>query len=190
MAIDVLFQHFPILTTERLILREITLADVDAIYQLYSDDRVTQYLDIESATTQEEGIELTEFFIKHYEHKNSIRWAISLHDTPTLIGTIGFNYFDHTAKMTEIGYDLMPTYWRNGIMTEALHAVLDYGFHTLNLHRIEANVTVGNQASMQLLESLKFKEEGTLRDRMFIRGAYHSLTYYGLLQNEYAIKGI
>ena len=185
MAIELLFNEFPILQTQRLTLRQMSQDDLSEIFALYSDDLVTQFIDIESISTKDEAQELLDFFLTHYTNKNAVRWAITEQPSNELIGTIGFNGFDRQASFTEIGYDLMPQYWRNGIMSEAILAVLTYGFNTLNLHGIEANVTLGNQASEKLLEKLGFTREGVLRDRMYIRGAHHSLIYYSLLQSEY-----
>lgn len=185
MTIAIVFNEFPILTTQRLTLRQMQQSDLDAIFALYSTDDVTGFIDIESISTKDEAQELLDFFINFYNDKKLIRWAITLTGDDTLIGTIGFNYFDGDAQWSEIGYDLHPDHWRKGIMSEAVRAIMAYGFDTLQLHRIEANVTVGNDASTKLLDKLGFTYEGTLRDRMYIRGGWHSLMYYGMLQSEY-----
>ncbi len=70
-------------------------------------------------------------------------------------------------------------------MTEALHAMLRYGFETFDLHRIEAVITPENHASSKLLEKLGFRQEGVLRQRSFYRGHYVDDVYFGLLHTNY-----
>lgn len=186
MTIDVVFNVFPTLTTERLTLRKFTSDDVDATFKLYNNPAVTRFIDIDIFSKREEAEELVDFFIKRYEEdKFSIRWAITLREQQEVIGTCGFNYFDHESEWSEIGYDLSSAYWGKGIMTEALKAILNFGFVEAGLHRIEANVTVGNNASIRLLERLKFTREGVLRERLRVKDQHLGVIYYGLLRSEH-----
>jgi ribosomal-protein-alanine N-acetyltransferase len=117
-------------------------------------------MQLKCSLAYQEAMDLVQFFIDRYHNQVSIRWAISLHNQPQLlIGTCGFHPFDNDNSRVEIGYDLAVAYWRRGIMTEALHAMLHYGFATLNLHRIEAVTTPENYASRRLLEKLGFRLE-------------------------------
>ena len=104
-----------------------------------------------------------------------------------MIGSCGFHDYKPSHRSAEIGYELHHDYWRKGIMTEAVSELLRFCFNDLNLHRVSANVTVGNEASAGLLKSLGFTHEGTWRDCVFWRGAFHSLWQFGLLEGEYGI---
>jgi RimJ/RimL family protein N-acetyltransferase len=75
-----------------------------------------------------------------------------------------------------IGYDLARLYWKQGIMTEAIEALLRFGFEVRNLHRIEARVRRGNEASMRLLRRLGFQEEGLLRECLFLNNSFYLAT--------------
>lgn len=183
MAIADAFSAFPYLETQRLILRQIVLDDVEAVFALYSEDAVAQFLDINTLTERREAVKLVEFFIERYQNGVSIRFAIALRDQPQqLIGTCGFHPFDEGNRRVEIGYDLAKAYWQRGIMTEALTAMLHYGFTILALHRIEAVTTPENYPSRRLLEKLGFQQEGILRQRSFYRGRYVDEIYFGLLR--------
>ncbi len=81
-----------------------------------------------------------------------------------------------------IGYDLSRPYWRRGIMTEALEAVIEFGFERMGLNRIEAVVFVENVASHRLLEKLRFEREGVLRDYEFLKGRFVDMVMYSLLR--------
>jgi ribosomal-protein-alanine N-acetyltransferase len=188
MFIDDAFPEFPRLATERLVLRPIEPDDADAILALYGDDAVAQYLDIDTIRTLDEARLLIRLSNNRFQDGLGIRWAIALRDQPRLIGTCGYNTFDHESRRSEIGYDLARAYWRRGIMSEALGAVLRYGFTTLDLHRVEATVAPENIASRRLLEHLGFREEGLLRQRSFYRGRYVDDMYFGLLRAEYQLQ--
>jgi ribosomal-protein-alanine N-acetyltransferase len=179
---------YPTLHTPRLTLRRIQPDDTDAVFALYGDESVVSYLDIETLTTREQAADLVRFFLHRAENNPfAIRWAITLRDQPGLIGTCGYNFVDLDSHWAEIGYDLMPVYWRQGIMSEALREVLRYGFDSANLHRVEAVIEPENQASAQLLERLGFKREGVLRERLLLGGRYRDNVYYGLLRAEYLV---
>ncbi|MCU0537016.1 MAG: GNAT family N-acetyltransferase [Hydrococcus sp. Prado102] len=95
MSIAEAFSAFPNLKTQRLILRQIMPDDIDAVFALYSDNSVVEFLDIDTLSARQEAEELVEFFIKRYHNRVSIRWAIALEDKPhKLIGTCGFHPFN------------------------------------------------------------------------------------------------
>ncbi|MEO0566019.1 MAG: GNAT family protein, partial [Chloroflexota bacterium] len=102
----------------------------------------------------------------------------------TLIGTCGFHLNVPSHRRAEVGYELSAAHWRQGIMSEALGAVLGYCFGTLDVHRVEADVTAGNDASAGLLRRMGFQQEGIWRDRVYGRGKFHDLWQFGLLATD------
>ena len=81
-----------------------------------------------------------------YARRDAIRWGITLKDDDTLIGSCGFHHFDEGYHRAETGYILNRAYWGQGIMAEALAAILTYGFSEMGLHRIEAIIDIANDA--------------------------------------------
>ena len=120
MTIDAMFTHFPVLETERLLLRQIQQEDAEALFATFSDDEVNR------------------------------------------------------------------AFWRQGIMTEAMSAILTYAFSELGLHRIEAVVDDVNEHSKGLLLKLGFTHEGTLRKRFYFRERFWDEHYFGLLSDEWS----
>ena len=88
-----------------------------------------------------------------------------------------------------IGYDLKPAYWNKGITTEALTAAISAAFEGLlpcgPLHRIQADTIPGNIASEKVLLKLRFKEEGILRESIYVKGSYYDMKCYGLLKTDF-----
>ncbi len=180
------FETFPTLETERLQLRAITPDDAQAWFDLHQHPEVMRYLtDFETAVTEAEIQEIIEWTQNVVETKFGIRWAITRKPDDLMIGSCGFHDYQPSHRSAEIGYELHYDYWRKGIMSEAVTELLRFCFGDLNLHRVSANVTVGNEASAGLLKSLGFTLEGTWRDKVFWRGAFHSLWQFGLLEDEY-----
>jgi ribosomal-protein-alanine N-acetyltransferase len=179
---DQTFETFPNLSTKRLKLRQITRHDLDALFTLYGDEAVCRHLDIDTPATVGETIELAHFFLRQYQQRWGIRWGIELREQPGLIGTIGYHEIDEAARRAEIGYDLAQSYWRQGYMLEAARAVIDYGFSTAQLNRIEATANPDNLASTALLLKLGFSAEGIQRKRHYFRGQLNDACGFGLLR--------
>lgn len=164
MSIDSVFQYFPQLETERLILRRMQVADTEALFRILSDEDVTRFYDDARFTNPSQASEQIEAWENGYVHRRCIRWGITLKEENVVIGSCGF-YGIHPWHMRgSIGYELARRFWRKGIMAEAITALLDFGFGELGLHRIDAVVIPENVASIGLLEKLGFYNEGLLHE--------------------------
>ena len=119
--------QLPRLETERLILREITMEDREAIFQNYSAEENTRYI-MEPFTSLEQADETIQYFQDCYQKDQAIFWGLTLKDDPTLIGTCSLDSISLSDQHAEIAYDLAKAHWRNGYMTETMQAVLSYGF--------------------------------------------------------------
>jgi [ribosomal protein S5]-alanine N-acetyltransferase len=183
MSINAAFQTFPQLITENLILRETTLNDAPAIFQIFADDAVTKYHDLETATNIEQAKFLIQRRRERFQKQEAIRWGIATKEDNVIVGSCGYGI--KNRFQAEIGYELAREYWRKGFMTEALSAIIQWGFEQLDLNRIEAFVMLENTASIQLLKKLHFVEEGVLREYGFWKGEFHDLKIFSLLKKEY-----
>lgn len=184
------FSTFPTLRTERLTLDRITTDDRQALYDLFSDEQVTRFNDVETFKSLTDAEWLIRFLERRFDAEAGLRWAIRLTDAPKLIGTAGYNSWMRDVLTAEIGYDLLPFYWNRGIMTETLKAVIAFGFDHMALNRVEADVVVGNGASVRVLEKLGFTQEGILRQGGVWKGQFHDLHLFSLLRSDLREKGI
>ena len=182
------FSSFPEIETERLILRKITLGDRAALFRLFSDQNVVRY----NLTEQFDHISDAEVFTRHLDvqFKQRVRlwWGITLKEHGTVIGTCGFLRWDRTgmyAHCGSIGYDMAQAFWRQGYTSEAVAAIINFGFEEMHLNRIEANFVPENTPAISLLEKLGFSFEGTLRQRGFLHDEFHDLQHYSLLASEW-----
>ena len=181
--IDRAFRHFPVLETPNLLLRELIPDDAHDLLAIFSDEAVTEHYDLYSFHTLDEAADLIDHMRSSFAQERQIRWAITRKSDERLIGTCGFVVLYHHRG--EIGYDLARAEWGQGVMTEAIDAVLRFGFTELALNRIEALVMPGNVRSFRLLERAGFSHEGLLREFDFFKDRYQDLHCYSILRREY-----
>jgi ribosomal-protein-alanine N-acetyltransferase len=173
----------PILTTNRLTLRPLTMADAGDLFAVFSDPAVVRYWSAEPWTSVSFAEDAIERALDSYREGTEVRFGIELADTGRLIGTVNLHHVFPQNRRCEIGYALASPYWGKGYATEALAAALDYGFHELRLNRVEADIDPRNAASGAVLERLGFRKEGYMPERWFVHGEMADTVNYGLLRS-------
>ncbi len=175
------FDPFPVLTSPRLMLREVYDSDIPEVFFLRSDEEVMKYTGKSPAKNYDEILTYIQNQRTARARKKSILWAITLKGDSAVIGLIGYRQFTKEHFRGEVGYGLYPSMQGKGIMQEALTAVLDYGFHTIGLHSVEANVDKENIASIRLLERNNFTREAHFKENYFFNGRFIDSVIYSLL---------
>lgn len=143
---------FPVLTTERLTLRQLSDSDVQEIFLLRSDTSINKYLDRQPSKTLEDALE----FIDKIKNNSLSYWAIAQRGNDKLAGTICIFDFSEELKQCEIGYELLTEYQGKGMMREAAKKVIEYSNQALGVKTIHAYTHKDNQSSTHLLKELKF----------------------------------
>jgi len=179
--------RFPALETERLILRGLTLDDVEFYYRHFNNEKVIEGCCFPGPKSLEAAREeLERYCIAPFKEGKGIRLGIVRKGSDRLIGTCGFYNWSKTSCRAEIGYDLDPTHWGQGIMTEALRAVLEYGFGKMRLNRVQAIIDSENTKSLRLVHRLGFRKEGLLRQNSYFNGRFRDDICLSLLQSEWS----
>ena len=148
---------FPILTTERLTLRQLVINDEQEIFTLRSDSEINKYLDRQISNTIDDARNFINKVNENINKSNSLYWAITLSDKNILVGTICLFGFSDENYKCEIGYELLTNFQGQGIMKEAVEKVIDYAFNTIKVKIIEAFLHRDNQSSIKLLEKFSFR---------------------------------
>lgn len=159
------FNPFPELKTDRLLLRQLNISDSYEIFLLHSDEIVNKYLE---RNKQSNTTDAEKFIVKINNGINNnkwIYWGINPLNQENLIGTICLWNFSSGYEVAEVGYELIPKYFGQGFMDEALKSVIDYGFDHLKLSRIEAFTHKQNAASMRLLLKNNFQLDYLRKDK-------------------------
>lgn len=185
MSIDAAFTHFPSLTTNRLQLRQIQMSDAETFFIPFSDEETMQFYGDEPHQSLDETHKVIELAQTHYARREAIRWGITLKGEDQVIGSCSLFHFDTGFHRAETGYELTRAFWGQGIMTEAVSAILTYGFTEMGLHRVEAIIDIANERSKNLLLKLGFTYEGYLRQRYSFRDYFEDEHYFSLLKDEW-----
>ncbi|CAD5370213.1 GNAT family N-acetyltransferase [Rubrivivax sp. A210] len=176
------------LSTPRLLLRPLAEGDEAALMAIFSDPAVTRYWSSPPWT----GIESAQAMIARDRAAmpagDYLRLALERHADRTLIGTCTLFAFQAQCRRAELGYVLGSAYWGGGYMHEALLALLEHGFGTLALNRVEADIDPRNIASARSLQRLGFAQEGYLRERWIVGGEVSDTALYGLLQRDWRAR--
>lgn len=147
---------FPILTTERLTLRQLSPDDQQDIFALRSDPEINKFLNRPPCRTNEDAINFIKKVNDNIEKGGTYYWAITLTATKALAGTICLFDLSRENNSCETGYELLAKFQGRGIMKEAVQAVTDFVFLTLKLKKILAFTHTGNQHSTNLLLKFNF----------------------------------
>ncbi|BDF94523.1 GNAT family N-acetyltransferase [Pseudoalteromonas sp. KAN5] len=171
----------PIIDTERLQLRPLDVSDAENLLAIFADPIVMEYWHTPPWQSHCDAIDFIASSQAASEQQKQVCLAMILKSTQQLIGKCMLHNYVPDSKRAEIGYALSPQYWGKGLVFEAAHALLSYGFKEIGLRRIEAELDPDNAASAKTLERLGFIKEGLLRKRWEINGVISDSALYGLL---------
>jgi ribosomal-protein-alanine N-acetyltransferase len=153
------FNPFPILLTERLILRRLTIKDAKEIFALRSDVEVNKYLDRPKANITEDAINFINKITNGINNNEWIYWAITLRNDGKFVGTICLWNISQENDSAEIGYELFPEFQGRGLMKEAVDKVTEFGFQKMGIQTIEAYSHPDNENSTKLLAKHGFTKQ-------------------------------
>lgn len=163
----IFFPEITTIETQHLHLRKIESGDLESYFALCADEVVMRTWGTPVHRDRIDTLRLIEFLEDSHRRESMIRWAITEKGNPTLIGDVGFWRFVKERARAEIGAKLRRDFWSRGYMTEALTAVIEFGFSRMGLHSVEANVDPENPAAIRLVEKVGFEREGFIREHSF-----------------------
>jgi len=167
---------FPTLITARLLLRQLKTIDDQAIFRIRSSEIVYKYI----AKQTQKKIEEAQAFItktnKGIADGEIFYWGIVMKETDELVGTICLWNFSKDKLIAEVGYELLPVFYKKGIMNEAISKVIEFGFEVLNLKTIEAFTHKENEDSKALLVKHKFALDTNRKDEGFPNNIIYTLS--------------
>lgn len=178
------FTPFPVLETERLVLRRITNDDVNEVFELRSNPETMKFIPRPLVKNNEEALEHIAMIEDKIVTNVGINWGIYLKDSPKLLGIIGYYRMQPENHRAEIGYILLPEFHGKGIVPESVNRLITYGFDDLKLHSIEAVIDPENYASEKVLQKCGFVKEAHLKEAELYEGKFLDKVIYSLLDNK------
>lgn len=177
-------QEFPIIETERLVLREVATEDANDMFTYLSDKIVVKHMGLAPCQTVTDVCDEIKWYNSIIEEGTGIRWGITLKGFGKIIGSCGFLNRVTKHHRAEVGFELSKDYWGKGIASEALEAVIKFGYHHYQLERIEALIEPANLPSQKLVEKQGFIREGLLRHYEYTCGKFDDLYMYSILKGD------
>jgi len=174
------------LETDRLVLRQFTMADADAMYRNWAcDPEVTKYLRWPHHASVEVSRDVLRDWTSHYAEPGFYNWAIVLKENgPEPIGSIGVVERDDAIRMVHIGYCLGRRWWRQGIMTEALAAMLQFFFGQVGVNRVESRHDPRNPNSGRVMQACGMRYEGAHRQDDWSNQGICDSVWYAILAKD------
>ena len=168
---------FPVIKTDRLLLRQFVESDIENVFKGLSHPDIIKYYGV-SYQTLEATKEQMKFFSNLEKNETGIWWAVCSIDNKIFYGAGGLNSLSKEHKKAEIGFWLISDFWGQGIMTDAMPLICNYDFDKLGLHRIEGIVETENTNCKKAMAKLDFQHEGTMRECEIKNGKFISLDIY------------
>lgn len=173
-----------IIETKRLLLRPLKTDDAQMMFDHWmSDAEVTKYLTWQAHQSVLETQELLNIWVDAYQNEDCYRWGICIDEN--VIGVIDVVKTDHNIKSKEIGYCLSKSYWSQGIMSEALVAIVHYLFENSDVNRIEAYHDTRNPYSGAVMSKANMIKEGVLRKSDLNNQGLCDMAVYSILRSDY-----
>ena len=179
------FHPFQNIETERLLLRRIDQNDVEEVLALRGNPETMKYIPRPLAKTKEEALVHIAMIEAKIENNTGINWGITIKGSNKIIGIIGHYRIQPENHRAEIGYMSLPEYNGKGYITEAIKAVVEYGFEQMNLHSIEAVIDPGNTASERVLQKNGFVKEAHILENELWEGKFWDTVIYSLLKRNF-----
>ena len=172
------------LLTDRLSLRAPVFDDCGDFHELLLLPEVTRFSNWPDAPKRAQTERSMKWMRDAYTKGKGCAWIIEDRISGRILGAIRFNHIDKHWKWAEIGYEIHPSVWGKGLMTEAVKAVTRCGFDHFSLNRVEAWTLPGNSASERVLEKAGFRYEGTLCQKAWFKNAFHDFRMFGCIAGE------
>jgi [ribosomal protein S5]-alanine N-acetyltransferase len=189
MDLKTLFTPFPVLSTPRLTLRALRASDLDDLFDYASDPEIDRFTPWEHYTSKDEARENLGEFLADYATYGMGAWGIEHGDGADrrLIGIANFSRPHPLNRRVEMGYTIARAYWGQGLATEAVQALLRFGFDQMHLVRIEAVVLPDHLASARVLQKAGLQLEGLLRSYQVWRGQPRDLHMYAAVNLDWSM---
>lgn len=186
---DFTFNEVPRIETRRLVLREIRRSDAQALFRMCSDAEWMGFWGLPIHRTIDDTRKMIDGIRVRCGERRALRWAVTIKGNDEAIGSLGFSRFMTQHHRAEITGEFTRSESRKGYATEAARAVVKFGFETLGLHSIEANIDPNNAASRAVVVGLGFQREGYLRQNYFLEGKFYDTVIYSMLSGRPPFRG-
>lgn len=183
-----IFSQLPVLETKRLILRPLSLDDAQDMYAYARDPLVARYVPWEVHRGIEDSLTYLNTVAEDQLAGRVSSWAVVHKAEQKMVGTAGYVWWQPEHSKAEIGYVLARRLWGQGLTSEAVNTIIDFGFTRMGLNRIEARCVEENIASARVMEKCGLSQEARLRDYIRVKGELNTFRLYSILRREWEVR--
>ena len=187
-----MMENFPVIETERLVLKNVTDDHVNEVFRHFASEEVNEFVDFDTAQSIADAQEIIDWSRRLYKNNAGILWGIFSKADDVFMGQVNFanrasDNFTRVVHRTEIGFDLSPQYWGNGYMTEAIKSSISWIFNSynINIKRIEAIINTKNYSAEKLVSKVGFTKEGVLRGYVVYDNELWDMSMFSLLKQDW-----
>ena len=184
-----LFDQFPHITTDEIILRKIIPSDIDSLYEIYSNERLFIHSPNMLKKNKDTVLNMIGHFERDFNKKKMIWLGIVENDNPDyVVGVAEMFDYNHDVNMITIGYRLNDRFWGKGIATKTVKAMTGYLFNSIGINRIQAFVMPENTKSLDVLRRNNYVEEGIIRQGFVWKGkGVVDLMLFSMMKSDYTM---
>ena len=181
-----LYEQFLHIATDEITLSKIVAADIDSLFEIYSNEKLFQYTPLLLKKNKDTVANMIGHFERDFNKRKEIFLGICLNSEPNnIIGVAEMFDYLLDVNMVTIGYRLNDRFWARGIATKTVKAMTDYLFTDIGINRIQAFVMTENIKSQNVLQRNDFVKEGIVRQGYMWKGkGVIDLILYSLLKSD------
>lgn len=183
------FNPFPVLETERMLLRAFTPDDAPAVLLYRGNADAMRYIPKPIQSTLDDALNMIREITEMIAANDGICWAIELKSNQEVIGSMSYHLIQKAHHRAELGYMIHPSHWGKGYVSEAVKALLDYAFNNVKFHSVEAIIDPLNTASANVLLKSGFVKEGHFKENFVHNGEFTDTAIYSILRSAYLSTG-
>jgi ribosomal-protein-alanine N-acetyltransferase len=184
LMVELPLSPFPTLTTSRLQLRKIEVSDAPELFKLRSNPELMRYVPRPLANSVDEVTRLINDWLTAVDAGSCFHFSITLKEHNTMIGHMLLFNIQPEHSRGEVGYMMAAEHAGKGYTTEAVQAIVEFAFGTLDMHSLEATINPENIASAKVLQKAGFVPEAYFRENFFWQGKFEDTAMYSLLKKD------
>ena len=181
------FSPFPILESERLCFRKLTITDAPEILLLRGNSETMKYIPRPLIREIDGALAHIKMINDKIDENIDINWAVTEKESDECIGIMGFYRTQPEHFRTELGYMITAEHWGKGYVTEAVTVLLDFAFNSLQFHSIEAVIDSRHTASERVLQKVGFIKEAHFKENFYYNNEFTDTVIYSLLKRNFII---
>jgi RimJ/RimL family protein N-acetyltransferase len=176
---------FPELETDRLKLRQLELSDAETILEIRSQKEMLTYIEMYQLKSLDDAMQMILTNRKKFKDGKGLIWGIEFKENKELIGYLGYHTIVPENFQAEVCYLILPNYWNQGLIKEAMNCITPFAFNEMNLNRLDSVIMFGNDSSVKVAENAGYRKEAHFKENVYYEGKFYDYLIYAMLRSDF-----